>query len=133
MKFSRGPGPSRWPPAADRSELMSASPDRASCCTHRKHQIAQAIDDGGCAGIDDEPRLVAPQKIGQHGGGVKTRRDPWHAKHVALAAEQEVAFVNHHDRDQRHAVFVEEPSSRLSLMGEAAVDLYRRGTGEWLS
>src|SRR5205814_10595255 len=32
--------------------------------------------------LDVEPRLVSLQKLGQHGRGVKTRRDHWHAKHV---------------------------------------------------
>src|SRR6516165_4493031 len=33
------------------------SPDRASCLTYRNHQIAQAVDDGGCAGVDDHRRI----------------------------------------------------------------------------
>src|SRR6516164_3182711 len=33
------------------------SPDRASCLTYRNHQIAQAVDDGGCTGVDDHRRI----------------------------------------------------------------------------
>src|SRR6516165_8436690 len=33
------------------------SPDRASCLTYRNHQIAQAVYDGGCTGIDDHRRI----------------------------------------------------------------------------
>jgi hypothetical protein len=52
---------------------------------------------------------------------------------MALTAEQQIDFMANHDFGERHSVSVEKPSSRHSLIGEAAVDLCGRRVGERLA
>lgn len=52
---------------------------------------------------------------------------------MALTAEQQIDFMANHDFGERHSVLVEQPSSRRSLIGEAAVDMSGRRIGERLA